>query len=70
MNLTPEQLEAVRKGEALRFTDGGSEFVVLRADVYDKAKELLEDEEEKALERARLAASKKAAAAFMKDNPY
>ena len=43
MNLTAEQLEAVRQGEPLRFTDPETkgEFVVLRADVFARVQALL-----------------------------
>ena len=36
MNLTADQLDSVRKGEPVRFTEAGSEFVVLRADIFEK----------------------------------
>jgi hypothetical protein len=70
MNLTPDQLQAVSNGQAFRFTEAGSEYVVVRADIYERARELLEEEQDRAVERARLTAAKKAAAAFMQDNPY
>jgi hypothetical protein len=41
MNLTREQLETVQKGEPLRFADSGAEFVVLRADLYERLRSLL-----------------------------
>ena len=45
MNLSTEQLASVKLGEALRFSDAGlgTEFVVVRADVFDRAKALLDD---------------------------
>jgi hypothetical protein len=43
MNLTPEQLEAARNGEPVRFAEAGSEFVVLRADVYERLRSSLYD---------------------------
>jgi hypothetical protein len=42
MNLTPEQLEAVRKGEPLRLSEGGAEVVVLRADLYDRLRAIVD----------------------------
>jgi hypothetical protein len=44
MHLTAEQLEVVQNGKPLRFTapETNSEFVVLRADVYDRVKALLD----------------------------
>lgn len=47
MNLTTQQLESVKQGEPLRFTDAhvGQEFVVLRADVFDRVKLLFDDDD-------------------------
>ena len=38
MNLTAHQMESVGRGEPLRFVDAesGQEFVVVRADVFDR----------------------------------
>jgi len=41
MNLTEQQKVAVRSGEAVRVRDDDVECVVVRADVYDRVKELL-----------------------------
>jgi hypothetical protein len=41
MNLTAEQLEAVKRGQPLRFSAADAEFVVLRADQYEAVKALL-----------------------------
>jgi hypothetical protein len=41
MNLTEQQKEAVRNGEAVRVRDDGLECVVVRADVYDRVRQLL-----------------------------
>ena len=45
MNLTVQQLRAVNQGEPLRFVDPdvGQEFVVVRADVFDRVKLLFDD---------------------------
>jgi hypothetical protein len=43
MNLTDEKLEAVRNGEPFRFTQGDTDFVLIRADVYDRTKSLFDD---------------------------
>ena len=67
---TQAQLEAIRQGEPVRINEAGADVVVLRADIYERMRELLEEEDERAFEKARLAASKKAAIAFMKENPY
>ena len=36
VELTNEQKEALVKGEAVRLRDNGLEYVLVRADVYDK----------------------------------
>ena len=41
MNLTEQQKVAVRSGEAVRVRDDNLECVVVRADVYDRVRELL-----------------------------
>lgn len=41
MNLTKQQRVAVRSGEAVRVQDDDLECVVVRADVYDRVRELL-----------------------------
>lgn len=46
MNLTAPEKLAVRKGEAVRIQEEGLEYVVLRADVYDRLKHLLYDDGE------------------------
>jgi hypothetical protein len=38
MNLTKEELEVARSGQPLRFTEGQTDFVLIRADVYDRRK--------------------------------
>src|SRR5262245_15871414 len=45
MNLTVQQLQAVNKGEPLRFIDRevGQEFVVVRADVFDRVRLVFDD---------------------------
>ena len=45
MILTTQQLESVKQGEPLRFTDPdvGQEFVGLRADVFDRVKLVFDD---------------------------
>ncbi|HEX5445194.1 MAG TPA: hypothetical protein VFW87_15250 [Pirellulales bacterium] len=45
MQVTPEQLHAVRQGEPVRLTspDDGVECVVLRADIYDRVSALFDD---------------------------
>ena len=70
MTLTTDQLEVVRKGEPVRFTEAGDEFVVLRADLFEKLTELSEEEEDRKIQEAFLHASHESAVAHMKENPY
>ena len=44
MQLTPEQLSTVRRGESVRLTDEGTDLVVLRADVFDRMRDMLYDD--------------------------
>lgn len=44
MNLTEQQKSAVRDGKAVRIHDEGTECVVVRADMYDRLKDLLHDD--------------------------
>jgi hypothetical protein len=44
MELTKEQLEAVRGGESVRLNEGGTDLVVVRADVFERLRGLLYDE--------------------------
>lgn len=55
MTLSPEQLRAASTGDGVRFLENGVEFVVVRSDVYDKVKDLLESDHEEL--RAMLARS-------------
>jgi hypothetical protein len=45
MQLTEQQLEAVRSGEPVRLTEGGTDLVVLRADVFERLRGLLYDDD-------------------------
>ena len=65
LQLTDEQLEAVRRGEAIRVAGGDAgEIVVLSAEAY---KQSLQDEREKA-ELAQL--TRKAVDKWGRDNPF
>lgn len=44
MQLTPEQLQTVKNGQPLRFTAENTEFVVLRADTFERVERLLYDD--------------------------
>ncbi len=44
MELTKEQLEAARGGQSLRLNEGGTEVVVVRADVFERLCDLLHDD--------------------------
>ncbi len=43
MQLTREQLQAIRSG-VVRLTEGGTDLVVLRADVFDRMQDLPYDD--------------------------
>jgi hypothetical protein len=43
MELTKEQLEAVRSGESVRLNEDGTDLVVVRADVFERLNTLLYD---------------------------
>ena len=44
MQLTYEQLDAIRKGESVRVNEAGTEVVILRADVFERMQGLLYDD--------------------------
>jgi hypothetical protein len=44
MPFTKEQLDAVRNGVPVRLNAEGTDLIVLRADVFDRLKELLYDD--------------------------
>ena len=69
ITLTPEQQQAVKNGEAVRMpsADLGEDVVLLRAALYEKIRELLDDERER---QAVLRYSMKQTAAAARENPY
>jgi hypothetical protein len=44
MSLTLEQLEAVRRGQSVRLSEGDTDLVVLRADVFERLRGLVYDD--------------------------
>ena len=53
MNLTGEQIEAVKNGQPVKVTTPeAGEVVVISTDLYDHIRELLEDEEDRKLQEA------------------
>jgi hypothetical protein len=44
MSFTQEQLEAVRRGQPVRLNEEGTDLVVLRADVFERLRDLLYDD--------------------------
>jgi hypothetical protein len=44
MQFTQEQLDAIRGGKPVRLSEGGTELVVLRADVFDRLRNLAYDD--------------------------
>jgi hypothetical protein len=69
IDLTEEQRQAVKNGEAVRVKDLeiGEEVVLLRATAYDAIRELLADQRE---QQAVLRYSMKQAARAATENPY
>jgi hypothetical protein len=72
IDLTDEQREAVRNGEAVHVPapEVGGTVVLLRAEQYERLRELLEEEEDRKLREAWLKASHESAVSWMKENPY
>jgi ASC-1-like (ASCH) protein len=68
IELTEQQRQAVKQGEAIRLLapELGEDVVLLRAEAYDTIRELLEEEREKA-GWAKLA--RKAAVRWAEENP-
>lgn len=69
IELTEDQQQAIRKGEAIRLTlpEVDCDLVLLRAEAYDHLRESLAEEQEKAA-WAKLA--RKAASRWAEENPY
>jgi hypothetical protein len=44
MQLTKEQLDVIRSGASVRLHEAGTDLVVLRADVFDRLRDLLYDD--------------------------
>jgi hypothetical protein len=44
MQLTKEQIDAVRGGASVRLAENGLELIVLRADVFDRIESLRDDD--------------------------
>jgi hypothetical protein len=45
VELTKEQLDVIRGGQSLRLNEGGTDMVVVRADVFDRLCNLLYDDD-------------------------
>jgi hypothetical protein len=69
VNLTLEQIEAVKKGEVVKLPlpEVGGEVVLLRAETYEEMRETLEDDREKA---AWAALGRKAVDLWARENPF
>ncbi|HVS37102.1 MAG TPA: hypothetical protein VMS17_16190 [Gemmataceae bacterium] len=73
IDLTEEQQWAVMNGEAVHLPapELGGTVVLLRAEQYERLRELLkEEEEDKKMREAWLQASHESAVSWMKENPY
>jgi hypothetical protein len=44
MQFTQEQLEAVRRGQSVHLHEGGTDLVVLRADIFERLRDSLYDD--------------------------
>jgi hypothetical protein len=44
MQFTQEQLDAIRDGKPVRLSEGGTDLVVVRADVFERLRELVYDD--------------------------
>ena len=44
MQFSKEQLEAIGKGKPVRLSEGGTDLVVVRADVFERLRELVYDD--------------------------
>jgi len=51
MNITKEQLEAVESGEAVELTLDGTECVVIKKDVYESVRDLIDDAHPKTMKK-------------------
>ncbi len=54
MHFTDEQLKSVRDGEPLQFTEDDTNFVLMRADLYERLKAQFDDNPLTSDERLRL----------------
>ena len=43
MNITKEQLEQAKGGQAVKIAENGDQFVLVRKDVYDRVRGVIED---------------------------
>jgi hypothetical protein len=69
MHLTSDQVEAIKKGKAVRLVlpEAGTDIVLMNVETFEELRELAED---KALQHSWLRASNDSAVAWMKENPY
>jgi hypothetical protein len=72
IQLTDAQREAVKNGEAVHIPapEAGGDVVLLRAEQYQRLRELLEDDQDRKTREAWLQASHEGAVSWMKENPY
>jgi len=74
MTITPEQRQAVLgAGDSpveIADPESNTSYFLVRADVYRKMQELLDDEQDRREQDALLAMSRKNRLAWMKENPY
>jgi hypothetical protein len=46
MNLTKEQFDQAKRGQAVEIAENGDEFVLIRKDIYERVKTILYDDSE------------------------
>jgi hypothetical protein len=70
--LTDEQRRSLEHEGALRLLDPQTQtvYVLVRQELYDRVRGLIEEAEDRALQEAWLKASHASAVALMKENPY
>jgi hypothetical protein len=72
--ITPEQRRQIEEagGEPVRLEDPETraEYVLLKADVYDRLRQLVEDDTDRQEQDALLERSRRNRLAWLKENPY
>jgi hypothetical protein len=72
IELTEQQQQTLDREQPPRLIDprNNTAYVLVRADVFERLKDLVEDAEDQVLREAWLRASHQSAVSWMKENPY